>query len=508
MVCIFLAYSLGLIAASGGGPAATLGAVTGPLVLAGLAAVRSASLAVMVAVIVVLGAVRYTVSTHPGPSDVSRFAKGDQARVIGTVVSDPDIDTHRVTAIVGVSSVETEGVRRAANGRLWVRFRAPRGSELSGRLPDYGDRIAFNCFLDRPSDLGESGGFSWSRHLANQGIYAAAYSRWDGADIEFLAGDRRWLGRAVHGLRNWLVGLIHERYPSAEAGVVAGVLLGINSELPLADSIAFRRSGTYHLLAASGFNCLVIIVVFGRYLFPWLTLGRRGSHVLLIGMLALYAMVSGGRPSIVRAAIMAGLYLLAFLLVRVEDGLNILATAAVIILAARPGELFDSGFQLSFAAAASIIVILPLLKALRQKDERERPSAPRWMTYPLRESLSAVMATTAVTLGTAPIIAFSFNQLSLVSIPANAVAALIVLWVFVTACISLAIGWLPAVGLAANVAAVWVARALLWAVRTFGGWDLACVSVPSPALGVIAGYYLLLGVGVWYAGQRLAARTR
>jgi len=506
MVLICLAYVLGLLAVAADGWPARVAALAGLLALAATGVLRSGATALLVLAIAGLGAARYSTFVRPGPRDISIFADGRQARVIGIVADDSVVDGQRLTTTLHVFGVERDGKRWPATGRLWTRFY---GVPERERLPDFGDIISLKCFLRRPVESSNSGSFSWGTWLANRGVFAAAYSNWDRADLRYSrrAGGGP-VGRAAHAVRHWLVDLIYARYPKAEAASVSGILLGIASEMPVSDRIAFQRTGTYHLLAASGFNCLVIIIVFGRYLFPWLRFHKRQSHAVLIAMLVFYAMVSGGRPSIVRAATMLCLYLLAFLLDRVEDPLNILATAATVILIARPGDFFDAGFRLSFAAAASIIVVAPLLRLWEIPGARQRTGWWRWAWLPARESKEAAAATTAVTLGTTPLAAAYFNYVSLVSIPANALVAFLVLLVFVSACFSLGLGWLPAVGGVVSAIAVWCVDVLLWIVRTFASWEYACVNVRSPGPAAMAGYYSLLTIGAYYASDRLSPRKR
>ena len=508
MVPICLAYVLGLAALAVPDWPTRLALLAGLVALIVATAPRSGTTALLIAAIAGLGVVRYATYTHPLPDDVSNFAKGRLVRVTGMVVDDSALVGRRLTTIVRVSQVECDGRINRASGRLWTRFYLPKLDDRKEHLPDYGDTIAFNCILRRPIDFGGSGSFSWPKYLQMQRIFAAGYSRWDSSEIEFLPHAGNSIGRAAHAMRHYLLRLINKRYPPAEAGTVAGILLGITTQLPLEDQIAFRRTGTYHLLAASGFNCLVIIIVFGYYMFPWMRINKRKSHLLLIAMLIFYAMISGGRPSIVRAATMASLYLLAFLMNRVEDSLNILATAALVILIARPGDFFDVGFRLSFAAAASIMVIAPLLRSWQDMVPTKTKGWRRLLWYPARESLEGTTATTSVTLGTLPLIAQCFNQMSLVSIPANAMVAFLALLIFVTACLSLAIGWTPVIGDLAKFMGVWVVRALLWIVRTLGSWEYASVSARSPGAIVMSGYYLLLVIGVWYASNGLASRKR
>src|SRR5262249_37948306 len=113
-----------------------------------------------------------------------------------------------------------------------------------------------------------------------------------------------------------------------------------------------------------------------------------------------FAAVVGAEPSVIRATIMAVLVLAAVLLDRDASVTNSLALAALVILAARPGDLLDPGFQLSFAATAGIVLA---------------PMPRRGLAAALAVSLAAQVAIVPVAL-------VPFTQLSTIGIVANPAA--------------------------------------------------------------------------------------
>src|SRR5437773_679183 len=124
---------------------------------------------------------------------------------------------------------------------------------------------------------------------------------------------------------------------------------------PLADvQDAFRRAGVFHVLAVSGFNVALLagaVWTLARAAGSGRRTAATGAIVAVLG----FAAVVGPEPSVIRATIMAVLVLAAVLLEREASVTNSLALAALAILAARPGDLLDPGFQLSFAATAGIV---------------------------------------------------------------------------------------------------------------------------------------------------------
>ncbi len=494
IVPLCAAYVLGIAAWSAGFSRWGIFLAVGILILAVSIARRSPLTAALIVGIGFLSAARCALFLQPLPNDVSHFATGSIVRLSGIVSSDPIVTERRFKATIKVDSIETAGKTIPVGGYVAASIYLPK--TFSNRLPDYGDAVTFSGILKKPQDFWNPNSFSWTKYLASQRIFATISASLNKCGLEVRSGaGGNIASRAADVLREKLLARIYELFPGSAGKTVAGILLGITTELSPEDRAAFSRSGTYHLLAASGFNCLAITVVLGRYLFPFIGLHRRMGSALLIGCLIFYAMLSGGKPSIVRAAFMACLYLCAFTFKRVGDPLNIFATAALVMLIFDPGSFFDLSFRLSFAAAGSLMLIMPLISRFTSP---ELPNGPFRGLYFLRnEVIGASLATTAVTLGTLPITAQAFSQVSLVAIPANAIAALLTLAVFVTAPVALLLGNTPFLsGLIVQVAKV-PAELLVAAVKLLGSFSYSSISVVQPHSLSILGYYSLLAAFIW-----------
>lgn len=139
----------------------------------------------------------------------------------------------------------------------------------------------------------------------------------------------------------------------------------------------------------------------------------RAQYILTIVLLVFYALLTGGQPSVVRATIMATIFLSSFLVERELDVLNSLAGAALIILLCNPLNLFDVGFQLSFVSVWAIILFYGLFLNLLFKRIPILQRKPwRYFAQSLAVSLSAW-------LGVAGLIAYYFNIITPITILAN-----------------------------------------------------------------------------------------
>ena len=171
----------------------------------------------------------------------------------------------------------------------------------------------------------------------------------------------------------------------------------------------FQRTGTSHILAASGFN-LTILVFASIWLLLWITGSRKTAIVASIAVAILYAASAGFTPSISRALVMSVLSLSAVLLGRKYTAGSGLAFAVILLLAIDPKTIYDPGFQLSFVACLGFFVMTSSFENIIPKK--------RWY------SGIAIMAiqTIFVQMATLPVLAYHFHTFSTVSVASNMVA--------------------------------------------------------------------------------------
>ncbi len=226
--------------------------------------------------------------------------------------------------------------------------------------------------------------------------------------------------------------------PPAQAALLCGMVLGQDEALEGRTRDEFRASGLSHILAASGAN-IALLLALAVPLLAWLGLGLRGRLLGGLLLIALYVPLAGGGASIQRAGVMGAAATVAALAGRPASRWYALLLAAAVTLAVNPRADADIGWQLSFAAVIAIALLArPAAAALRR---RRIPAA----------AADAVAVSTAATLGTTPLIALHFGQLSLVSLPANLLAAPAIAPVMWLGFVAAALGQLsPALALPLN----------------------------------------------------------
>ncbi len=234
---------------------------------------------------------------------------------------------------------------------------------------------------------------------------------------------------------------------------------------------------------------------------------RRGVLVAIVGVAA-YTVLVGASASVVRAAIMGSLALIAQQLGRRTAGLNTLAAAVVVMTLLNPFTLWDVGFQLSVAATFGLIVYAdPLEQGFRALAAR--------VTSPARAAqFGGVVAeffllTLAAQLTTLPLIAFYFQRISLVSFIANIIILPPQPAVMVVGGLALIAG-LIAIPLGKLVAlAAWPFTAFTIAfVQWFAQWPRASIALGEMSLAFVIGTYALLLGGTWLFSRPMDQRPR
>jgi competence protein ComEC len=187
--------------------------------------------------------------------------------------------------------------------------------------------------------------------------------------------------------------------------LLRGLAVGDTRGLDAAAVVALRRSGLSHLVAVSGSNVAIVLGAVGLALAG---LGRRARIVACFLALVVYVAVVGPEPSVLRAAVMGALGLIALVYGRRAEPLHALPLALILVLTLRPAMLFSVGLHLSAAATAGIVLW-------------GRPIAARMWALPRPVAVIAA-ATLAAQAAVAPILIGVFGELSFVAPIANVLA--------------------------------------------------------------------------------------
>ncbi len=306
---------------------------------------------------------------------------------------------------------------------------------------------------------------------------------------------RRGLLGVLDGVRTRTERALTSGVPPPQAALARGMVLGQDGALTAAVRDDFRTTGLAHLVAASGANVLLLATLL-LGLATLAGLGLTARLMLALVLVAAYVPLAGAGPSIQRAGVMGAAGLVAALAGRPASRWYALLLAAAVTLAGNPRAAEDPGWQLSFAAVLALLALA-------------RPFRARLRRVGLPAGIAEALAVTAAaTIGTAPLIALHFERLSLVSLPANLLAAPAVAPVMWLGTIAGMIGQF-APGLAAPVASVAALPLayLTWLAHAAAGLPSAQIEVPDPGAWGVAAIYA--GAGAVVLGwRRLGPRAR
>ena len=362
-----------------------------------------------------LGAWRYG-QTLPqyDPQSLVGFINSPTALVIrGMVADQPELQTRTRTLTISVNAIQNTENQQwiTVDGSMEVvtLFQGSSADDPYGA--NYGDDVEISGKLQKP--LSTSPG----NVIASMAFPRITVSDTGGNTINTIIAP-------IYQLRNQLALLIEQALPQPEAAILIAIFLGLRTPALQPVAQAFNVTGTAHLIASSGFKVTILSgLVSGptRYLLPVHTASfpltplhkswrDRIRMLLVLLSIAFYTILSGAGPAALRAGIMGTLLAIAPKLGRQYNVYTGLAGVALVMTCIDPYLLWDVSFQRSFMGTLGIVLLTPYFQKLLHPITNI-PAGP------LIIEMAAV--TVAAQIATLPILAISFQQISLIAPIAN-----------------------------------------------------------------------------------------
>lgn len=235
----------------------------------------------------------------------------------------------------------------------------------------------------------------------SRGVVAECYS----AQVKLVQTSGK--ENVLQTVRASLLQRVNRIFPSPEAELLQGLLLGKQANLPADLQIDLQRTGTTHIVVLSGFNITIIAFVINK-LIRRFRIGIQLASLLSIFAIWTFVLLAGFSPPTVRAAIMVSLVLIAHARGKAYGGVYALIFSASILLLIDPLLLrWSLSFELSFLATIGVLFkdkFVPTLHIL-----------PNF--FSLRENVRTTIGATLVTL---PLLIITFGSVSFVAIFTNA----------------------------------------------------------------------------------------
>lgn len=315
---------------------------------------------------VCLGAVRLASFNHSAANDIGNFVGQEQILAIirGRIVTEPYNRQSEDWAFADFAFRQSSGsfymeLSQAEAVDGWVDVDGTVRVYVGEQLKDLhaGDYIEACCKLSRFRGATNPGQFDFADYLSKHNIYVGASIRSHEAIKVLREGGRGQLADLKNYIRQAVSGSLMDQGLDGdrEKAMLEALLLGRRSNIAPEVYRAFERTGLLHFISLSGLHLGIFIGTVW-----WITarfgLSKPVIALVCIIMLTLFLMVVPPRAPTIRAALIAYVFFLAIFFRRYPNPLNSLAIAAVILLLIRPTNLFDAGWQLSFACVLGILM--------------------------------------------------------------------------------------------------------------------------------------------------------
>ncbi|MBT3704502.1 DUF4131 domain-containing protein [Candidatus Peregrinibacteria bacterium] len=347
---------------------------------------------------VCFGVGRFLLAEISFGDDVSVLNGTGEFSMTGCVSGEVDVRADRVKYTL------TEVVISGEEGRVY-------GGKLlvnAAKYPvyEYGDVLSV---VGGPVRAEKIDDFDYGKYLERYGIYsmvnnARVMKVGDGCGSLFFEG--------IYDLKGKFEEKVSRIYSEPHGSMVAGLLLGVRKGIPEELTLDFNETGLTHIVAISGYNItLVILVVFGMFGF----LGRRARVVVASLFVFVFVVLVGASSAVVRAGIMGVIGLFALYFGRQNQvGYAVVLTAFFMNLWNPKVGPYDVGFQLSFLATLGLIYVSPVIEKAGGVFGRALSRVP--VMFAVRENL--IMTLSAQTFAL-PVILRSFGRFSLICPLAN-----------------------------------------------------------------------------------------
>ncbi|MBI2626635.1 MAG: ComEC/Rec2 family competence protein [Parcubacteria group bacterium] len=277
---------------------------------------------------------------------------------------------------------------------------------------NFGDILEIEGEFQKPTSFDD---FDYAAYLAKDDIYVLSYypkikkiceDKPNCLTHSFATTLKNDFFRIVFNWKQKFENSLNYSVNEPNASFLNGVILGSRSNIPIDLKEDFKKTGTSHIFAISGWNITIIGQIIGGFFL--LFFRRPVAFWFTVGVIATFVLLTGASASVVRAAVMGVLVLLAYKEGRFYNATNAVVFAGALMILVNPKILrFDVGFQLSFLATLGLLYIGPVI----ERFFKRLPSL-----FKFKENLIATLSATVAIL---PLAIFYFRQFSIVSVPTN-----------------------------------------------------------------------------------------
>ena len=420
-----------------------------------------------------LGLLRYEIKDLPARDLILDKNLGQKVIIEGVVSDEPDKRENGVKLTLSFRNFMEDGKIFPVNGK---------GIMTTDFYPEYlyGDLLKIEGKIQKPKNFQNEKAetFDYVSYLAKDDIfYEIAFPK-----IKLLSrGNGNFIKEKLYDFKNTFIDNFSQSIPEPHSSLLSGLLLGAKQSLGKEMLQDFRKAGVIHIVVLSGYN---ITIVAEAIMTAFSFLPKFGSISFGVSGIILFAVMTGGSATVIRASAMALLVVLAKATRRQYDITRALIIVGLFMIIQNPKILvFDSSFQLSFLATLALIFVSPII------EKKLQFITPR---FKLREFATATISTQIFVL---PLLLYKMGELSLVGLPVN---ILILAFIPLTMLFGFLTGAISFISVAISLPFAFASYALLSyelkVVEIFSSLPFASISVPYFPAWLMVGVYLAYGI--------------
>jgi competence protein ComEC len=358
----------------------------------------------------------------------------------------------------------------------------------------FGSTIIFNKTLQEIKNSVNPGAFDYKRYCLFNGITHQVYLR----DKDFVVmaddGQVNWLDKFLFNAREKTISVLRKFISyKKELGLAEALLINYKDDLDKGLIQSYTNTGVVHIIAISGQHLALIYWLLLQMLSPLKRAKRLRWLItfIILFVLWLFSLMTGAQPSIIRAALMCTIMLLAEVFSRRSNTMNSLACSAFILLCFNPFDLWDVGFQLSYTGLLSLVLFTRLIYNLIYAGNKILQHI--WQL--IAASIAAQILTTPISIYHFHQFPFSFMLTNLLAVPLSSLVLTLELSLFIfsfIAPLAMMVGKLLTV-------CIWLMNTWVERIEGIHGllWDGLQISIAQTILLYIA----ILGFNLWLIEQ-------
>jgi competence protein ComEC len=333
----------------------------------------------------------------------------DSSALLVTALEPPVVKERSIKVMANVSSVITNYRSVSTKGKIILYV--DRNTPITSL--QYGASLLFKKKIQEIKNSGNPGAFDYRQYCLFQGISHQVYL----GKNEFYClpePSKQNLPSFIFSLKQQILSILKKYIRGEkETGLAEALLVGYRDDLDKSLVQSYSNTGVVHIIAISGLHLGLIYLLMVKLVRPISRLKKYNwlCPILIISGLWLFSLLAGAQPSVLRSALMFSCLALGEGLNRKTNIYNSLALSAFLLLCFNPFTLWDTGFQLSYAAVISLVIFMRSINNLLSFKSK---------------LLNATWKLCAVTLSaqvlTLPLCIFYFHQLPAYFLVTNLVA--------------------------------------------------------------------------------------